>query len=78
MPRHERRLIQPDESNRRTAIPRNFRLLRNWTQEAAAAWYAVSLRTWRRWEQKGAPDHVLKRIKVYSDRNGGNDGYWLT
>lgn len=74
----ERRLIQLDESNRRRAIPHNYRLLRNWTQEIAAEWYGVSLRTWRRWEQKGAPEHLLKRIKQHSDRHGGNDALWLT
>lgn len=74
----ERRLVQVTALNRYAVIPHNFRVLRGWTQARAAEWYGVSERTWRRWESHGAPEHVLKRIKVYSDRRGGNDELWLT
>jgi len=76
--RHERRLVPVDPINRAWVIPHNFRLLRNWTQEIAADWYGVSVRTWRRWETHGAPTHALKRIEQYAKRTGGDALRWLS
>lgn len=78
MPRHERRLTKPTPTNFRSAIPRNYRIVRNWTQVIAANEYGVSERTWRRYEERGAPAHVLKRIKQYSDRAGSEYAAYLS
>lgn len=49
---------------------RKFRAIRNFTQAQAAAWYGVSERTWRRWENTGiAPEPVIKRIVSYARRH---------
>lgn len=79
MARHERRLIALTPENRRAAIPHNFRIVRTWTQEVAALWYGVSTRTWRRYEQRGAPPHVLHRIKSWATRTeiGAEHARWL-
>lgn len=68
MPRHERRLTPPTPETYAFVIPRNYRLVRNWTQEIAAAWYGVSVRTWQRYETTGAPRHVLTRIRQWTRR----------
>lgn len=78
MPRHERRLTAVTPENRRSVIPRNYRIVRNWTQAIAAEQYGVSERTWRRYETTGAPEHVLKRIEQYSDRAGSEHAAYLT
>lgn len=79
--RHERRLVDPHGSAQyipqSSVIVRNFRIWRNWTQAIAADWYGVTERTWRRWEQDGAPKPVLKRIEQYAKRTGGDALRWL-
>ena len=46
---------------------RAFRAARGWSQHAAARWYGVNVRTWRRWEnaEYPAPEHVLNRLESY-------------
>lgn len=60
----ERRIVKVAEGG--NAI-RNYRLLREWTQEIAAEWYGVHVRTWRRWEAGTvpAPQAALNRIRSW-------------
>lgn len=81
-PRHERRLIEPHFDEYAVGRDRfwldpfesvhNFRVLRGWTQEIAAAWWGVSTRTWQRWESRwydgGVPLALLKRIEEWARR----------
>lgn len=60
------------------AIPFNFRLVKHWTQQQAAAWYGVSVRTWRRYETVGAPKPVLNRIAAFARRSGAQYARWLS
>ena len=71
----ERRTIDITIGNYRSAVPHNFRILRGWSQEIAADWYGVSERTWRRWEDVGAPAHALKRIAVWSRKTKEGQEY---
>ena len=78
MPRYERRLIELSEheaGHERTAftapeIVHNYRILRNFTQEIAAADYGVSTRTWQRYEAGTVrvPTPLLKRISAWARR----------
>jgi transcriptional regulator with XRE-family HTH domain len=80
MPRHERRIVQLDESNHRRMIPHNYRVVRGWTQEQAAAWYGCSVRSWRRYEHGGAPRPLLTRIAQWAARTvtGSDNALWLS
>lgn len=64
MRRFGTRQVTPE--NRRTVIPRNYRMLRDWTQTAAAEHLGVHVRTYRRWEATGAPPWALKRMRDYA------------
>lgn len=66
-----------DGGPRTAAIAYNFRMLRRWTQREAAAWYGVSMRTWRRYEQDGAPLPLLNRIAAFAKRGGAAYERWL-
>lgn len=66
------------ERFRARAIIGNFRKLRGWTQQEAADWYGVSVRSWRRWERYHPPRHLLNRIEQYAKRTGGDAIRWLT
>lgn len=80
MPRHERRVIQPDAGNYRSAIPHNFRVIRGWTQAELAEWYGVSVRTWQRYESQGAPRPLLKRIETWArtTTTGADNSFYLS
>lgn len=65
-PRHERRLIEPQDDAPLYFGERvhNFRVLKNWTQEIAAAWWGVHPRTWRRWERGDTLPPVALRRRI--------------
>lgn len=45
----------------------NFRLLRDWTQAEAAAWYGCDERSWRRYEtgERRVPVPLMNRIRAW-------------
>jgi hypothetical protein len=61
-------VIPVSGANLRRAIPRNYRILRGWTQEIAAEETGVSVRTWRRYETTGAPNWLRKQIAQWAKR----------
>lgn len=62
----------------RGKVLRKFRELRAFTQAQAAAWYGVTERTWRRWENTGiAPVPVMRRIGEYGKRRGYPYSVWF-
>lgn len=82
MPRHERRLIERPTGYLGNHIAtgerldheivHNYRILRNWTQEIAAAHHGVSVRSWQRYEATpGAPPKwLMQEIARYARRVG--------
>jgi hypothetical protein len=64
MPRHERRLIEPECPLFGNEIVHNYRLLRGWTQAVAAQHHGVSERTWRRYESPTAVPPAYLRDQI--------------
>jgi DNA-binding XRE family transcriptional regulator len=68
-------------ATRDTDIVREFRKALGFTQARAAEWYGVDERTWRRWERKRPPKHLLKRIithRVFRQYYYTEHGLFLT